>query len=371
MGIISDLRTQAPKPEPEVQAALGFSPYLPSYWSTLITTTSVTREAAMTVSAVARARNIICGTIGALPLNRWTVRDNRKLDALPLQYQPDPDMPKAVTMAWLADSIMFYGVGYVQVLEQYADGRVSRIRWIDPGRVQPLTDALGINVIGYLLDGMDTPNTGIGRLIVFPGIDQGLLYRGGRTIQTAIELEEAAKRAAQEPVPQTHLANKGVPLPAAKISELLEGWKQARQTRSTAFTNGDIDIKTIGYDPKSAQMVESRQFHASEIARLAGIPAWYLNAETASMTYSNTEQERRSLIDFSLKPYLKVIEERLSMSDFLPSGVEFRFGLDDFLRGSSEEQMRVITGYVSAGIMSLEEARASIELTPRGADSGA
>jgi HK97 family phage portal protein len=367
MGFLSDLRAKSA--EPELTAAAGYMPYLPSYWSSLVVATSITRDQALTVPAVARARNILCGTIGAMPLTRWQIRDNRRIDALPLQYQPDPDMPKSVTMAWLVDSILFYGVGYVQVIEQYADTRVSRFRWIDPNRVQPLVDALGVNVTGYLLDGMDTPKTGIGRLIVFPGIDQGLLYRGSRTITTAIELEEAANRAAKEPLPQAHLANKGVPLPSAKITEVLEAWKEARRTRSTAFTNGDIDLKVIGFNPAEQQLVEARSFHAAEIARLVGIPSWYLNAETASMTYSNTEQERRSLIDFSLKPYLRLIEERLSMSDFLPGGLEFRFDLDSFLRGSSEEQMRVITGYVSSGIMDLPEARAAIDLSPRGAES--
>lgn len=367
MGFLSDLRARSTE-QPELTAAMA-TPYLPSYWSSLVTVSTVTREQALSVPAVARARNIICGTIGSLPINRWQVATNTRLPALPLQYQPDPDFPKSVTFAWLADSMLFYGVGYLQVLELYADNRVSRFRWIDPNRVQPVLDALGVNVQGYLLDGIQTPANGIGSLKVFPALDQGLLFRGSRTIETAIELEEAANRQAKEPAPQVHLSNKGVPLPAAKIKELLEAWKAARRERSTAFTNGDIDIKTVGFSPADQQLVEARAFHSGEIARLAGIPAWYLNAETASMTYSNTEQERRSLIDFSLKPFLRAIEERLSMADFQPSGNEFRFDLDAFLRGSSEEQMRVITGYVSAGIMSEDEARAAIDLSPRGAEN--
>ncbi len=49
------------------------------------------------------------------------------------------------------------------------------------------------------------------------------------------------------------------------------------------------------------------------------------------MTYSNAVTERRSLVDFSLRPILKAIEERLSLPDFVPNPVMVRFALDDFL----------------------------------------
>ncbi len=54
----------------------------------------------------------------------------------------------------------------------------------------------------------------------------------------------------------------------------------------------------------------------------------YGSAETTSMTYSNSVSERRSLIDFSMKPILAAIEQRLSMPDFCPSTGEIRFSLD-------------------------------------------
>jgi HK97 family phage portal protein len=366
MGIIANLRAKA---EPQVQAAYE-TPIFPNYFSALIGASYVTRQQAMQVPAVARARNIICGTIGAMPINRWSIPTNTKQDSIPLQYAPDPDVQKSVTYSYIADSMLFFGVAYVQVLEQSADGRVSRFRWISNERITGNTNAAGTEIISYTLDGGTTPQSGIGSIKAILSPDQGILTRAGRTIQTAIELEEAANRAAKEPAPNVIMIHHGVPMVEAKVTQLLEKWKSARRERSTAFVNGgEVDVKAFQFNPAEQQLVEARQFHASEIARACGIPAWYLNAETASMTYSNTEQERRSLIDFSLKPYLRAIEERLSMRDFLPDNLEFRFDLDDFLRGSSEEQMRVITGYTAAEILSVNEARELIDLSPRGATS--
>lgn len=367
MGLLTNIRTKQFDlnaterfQTPTIQAAFesSLSPYLYP-----VDLNVVSRERALTVPALSRARGIVCGTIGSLPMHRWDSRTGRKLDPLPIQYQPDPASSRALTYAMLADSIWFYGVGYVQVISEYADKRVQNFRWIDPRRVTVSTNANGTIITGFALDGENVGLNGVGSIKQFQGVDpEGILRRGARTIETAIELEEAANRAAKEPAPQIVLKNSGVDLPTDRVTAMLNGWKTARRERATAYLNSSIDIETVGYDPKAQQLVESRQFHASEIARLSGIPAWYLNAEMASATYTNVESERRSLVDFSLRNLLASIESRMAMPDFSTLAVEYKFDLDDFLRGSSFEQMQVITGYTSAGIMTIDEARQEIDL---------
>ena len=114
------------------------------------------------------------------------------------------------------------------------------------------------------------------------------------------------------------------------------------------------------------QLTESRLNTAAEIARLCNIPAWYLNAESASATYSSVTQERRSLIDFSLKPYMSCISERLSMPDLCPVNQVVRFDLDDYLRGNPLEQIEVLERMLAAGLINVAEAREEMDLAPRG-----
>jgi phage portal protein BeeE len=104
-------------------------------------------------------------------------------------------------------------------------------------------------------------------------------------------------------------------------------------------------------------MVEARQYLAAEIARLCNIPAWYLNADTGSMTYSNVTQSRRDLIDLSIKPFIVAIEQRLSQPDFTPQTQHVRYDLDDFLRGTAEERARVYQILSGIGALSVEEIR--------------
>lgn len=328
----------------------------------------VSRAEAMSVPAIARARNIMCGTVGALPLERYSDMTGRHLSSIPLYYQPDPVSPRSVTYTWLADSLLFYGIAFAQVLETYAeDNRPSRFRWVDPQRVTPQYNANNTMIVGYQLDGAIVPNTGVGSLLAFQGTDEGLLNRAGRTIRTAIELEKAANRAASEPMPTTVLKSTGIDLPGAQITELLTRWKRSRQERSTAYLSSGLEMQAIGFDPKSQQLVEARQFIASEIARACSIPAWYLNAETASMTYSNTEQERRTLIDFSIMPLLlKPIEDRMSMNDIAPRAVSVRFDLEEFFRGSAMERLEVTAKLLELGLITVPQAMEREDLSPEG-----
>jgi len=119
------------------------------------------------------------------------------------------------------------------------------------------------------------------------------------------------------------------------------------------------------------QLTESRLNTAAEIARMCNIPAWYINAESASATYSNVSQERRSLVDFSLRPFMSCIEERLTMVDVTPRGQKVRFDLDDYLRGNPLEQIEVLGKMLDYGIINVDEAREEMDLAPRGNEANA
>lgn len=347
----------------DVEASLAPVNLQSTSWGLLNGPISIDRAAAMSVPAVARARNIICGTIGSLPLEMYNkltgthVEPNRSLN------QPDPRVSGFVVYNWLAEDIWLNGVGFGLVLDAYAeDGRVRSWTRIDPKRVSVNYNDNNTEIVGYRVDGRPAPISGVGSIIRFDGADEGFLTRAGRTIRTAVELEVAAYGYAKEPVPSMVLKSTGTNLPAERISKLLEAWRNSRATKSTAFLNADVEMTPVGFDPKSLQLTEARQYVALEIARAAGIPAYFLSAETTSMTYSNATSERRSLVDFSLRPILSAIEERLSLPDMTASTNEVRFDLDDFLRGNPLERAQVYEILNRIGAMSIEQIQEEEDL---------
>jgi HK97 family phage portal protein len=256
-------------------------------------------------------------------------------------------------------------VAYGQVLDQYSSSDGARIRaWtrISPDRVTYKTNVQQTEIISYKIDGLDIPVSGVGSIIVFSGLDEGVLNRAGRTIRAALELEKAAELYAKEPVPTMVLKSNGTNLTPERITKLLESWKVARNTRATAFLNADVELNALGFDPQKLQLNEARQYLATEIARAVGIPASFLSAETTSMTYSTTVMERKALIDFSLRNIITPIEQRLSAADFVPNGVEVRFDIDDFLRGSALERAQVYEILNRIGAMSVEQIQEEEDL---------
>ncbi len=372
MGAIRDFlfpSVQAAKPAmvTDVQAANLQPLQNLDYFSVLGTPVSITRQLAMSVPSVARARNIICGTIGSLPLTTFNRITGDYVDPHRVINQPDPRVAGFVVYNWLAEDIWMYGAGYGQVLEMYSatdGGRVRAWTRIRPSRVTVDTDIQTDSITGYKVDGKPVPVNGVGSIIRFDGPDEGLLHRAGKTIQAAVYLENAAVNYAKEPAPTMVLKSNGTNLTAERISSLLSAWKTARQSRSTAFLNADVDLKEFGFDPKTMQLTEGRQYVALELSRACGIPAYFLSAETTSMTYTNAVNERRSLVDFSLRPILKAIEERLSLPDFVPNPVMVRFDLDDFLRGNPLERAQVYEILNRIGAMSVEQIQREEDLIP-------
>jgi HK97 family phage portal protein len=372
MGAIRDflfpqVQTAKPTKVSDVAAALTPVQISDSVYNILGGATNTTRQLAMSVPSVARARNIICGTIGSLPLTTFNRITGQYVDPHRVINQPDPRVAGFVIYNWLAEDIWLYGAGYGQVLEMYSSTDGGRVRaWtrVSPDRVTVDTDFLNTEITGYKVDGKSVPLQGVGSIIRFDGPDEGLLHRAGKTIAAAVYLENAAVNYAKEPAPTMVLKSNGTNLTAERISALLSAWKTARQSRSTAFLNADVDLKEFGFDPKSMQLAEARQYVALELARACGIPAYFLSAETTSMTYSNAVSERRSLVDFSLRPILKAIEERLSLPDFVPNPVMTRFALDDFLRGNALERAQVYEILNRIGAMSVEQIQREEDLIP-------
>lgn len=375
MGFFNATRIVNPLPvdgDLQVRSSSGFTRELENLFSfpgQLPNLRYVTREQAMTVPAIARSRNILAGSIGTIPMESYNKITGAHIVNRTLIVQPDPALPRVNTITWLVDDLIFYGRGYLQVLDvSPQDGRPFRARRIDPRRVNATIDSSGTLITGYQVDSKNVPSSGLSSLIVFNAIDEGVLARGGMTISSAIALEQAAYNMASEPVPQMVLLNEGMNLPSDQVSAVMDTFRRARRERSTAYVEGPIKLEVVGMDSAQMQLVEARQHLSSEVARLMGIPAWYLNAENASATYSNVASERRSLVDFGLRNYLTVIEDRLSMDDVTPSNQVVRFDLDDFLRGNAAERVEMSIKLYDSGIITRDEAREFVDISPAGVE---
>ena len=329
----------------------------------------IDRGTALQVATVSRCRNLICGVISYLPLELYKKSTGQELESPIWLEQPDIRQPRAVTLAYTVDSLIFYGVAYWRVTSLYADdGRPSGFEWVANTRITVSTDSNGYEVSYYLVDGNRVPMSGIGSLVTFQSLLPGVLETGGRTIQAALDIQKASSVSAATPMATSVIRNNGADLPEAQIQGILASWKSARANRSTAYLTSQLEVQNIGFSPKDMMYNEASQYLSTEIARLMNVPAFMVSSDmNNSMTYQNVLDSRKEYVAYTLQPYICAIEERLSMDDITRRGNIVKFAVDEtFLRADTTARLDAIEKMLSLGLIDVEQAREMEQMSPYG-----
>jgi HK97 family phage portal protein len=358
------------KPILEAQSApqvLGeYSPYaMPFQYA------YVSREEALSVPALQRCRNLLAGTIGAIPLELYRKSTNEEIAPPVWIEQPTYSQPRSITIAYTVESLLLYGQSFWKCVEVYnEDGRPSKFEWIANNRVTITLDSTNTFVKSYAVDGTTLPMDGLGSLVTFQSLLPGILNTGVQTIRAAIDVQKAAAVAAQTPMASGYLKNNGADLDPKEVQGLLAAWKNARNNRSTAYLTSTLEYNAVSFSPKDMMYNEAIQNLATEIARLCNVPAYYVSAEmNNSMTYSNVQDERKQFLALSLQPFITAIEDRLSMDDITPRGHVVKFDIDkNFLRTDPLQELAVIEKLLSLGLVTTEQAMEMTDLSPNGSN---
>lgn len=304
----------------------------------------VSRELAMQIPALARARNLICTSIGRLPLVAYNA-DGPLAQQPDIVRRPDPGHPAYITWSWTVDELLFYGRAWFY---RIPGGRL---------RLYPQT--------GIDFDDQDQPTGFRGNrlagdwLRVDSGAD-GILTTGRQAIRAALAVETAYRRAADMPVPAIDL-HQTTPNPQLSRTErqaLISDWAAARNGKNggVAYTSFNIEAKPLGTTAENL-LISARNAAALDMARLCGLPAWAVDATTggSSLTYSNLVDRNRELTDYSLATYMAPLEARFSLDDVLPAGSWARFSTSDWLRGDLKARAESYVAARDAGILTQQQ----------------
>jgi HK97 family phage portal protein len=339
---------------------------MPSLYNAIVA--RVSRHDAMSVPSVARARNLICGTVAAIPLEYYKTSTGEVIAPPRWIKQLSKNQPSFITLSWIVDSLLFYGVSYLLVTERYAeDGRPASFEWVANSRITFTTDLEGIMVTQYY---MDMNPVSMNDIVTIQGFDEGVLDRAGRTIQAAIDVDRAAALNSANPQPAGFLKNSGADLPPNEVQGLISAWKRARQNNSTAYLTSTLDYSPVSFSPKDMMYNEAVQNLSTQIARAMNVPAYYLSADqNTTMTYANVQDERKQFYALSIEPFVQAIQARLSMDDISTSGHEVKFCVGDtFLKQDPLVEIQVLEKLLTLGLITTEQAMAMTDLTPNGSE---
>jgi HK97 family phage portal protein len=339
---------------------------MPSLYNAIVA--RVSRHDAMTVPSVARARNLICGTVASIPLEYYKTSTGEVIAPPRWIKQLSKNQPSFITLSWIVDSLLFYGVSYLLVTDRYSeDGRPANFEWVANSRVTFTTNLEGIMVTQYYID--MTP-VAMNDIVTIQGFDEGVLDRSGRTIQAAIDVDRAAALNSANPQPAGFLKNSGADLPPSEVQGLISAWKRARQNNSTAYLTSTLDYSPVSFSPKDMMYNEAVQNLSTQIARAMNVPAYYLSADqNTTMTYANVQDERKQFYALSIEPYIQAIQSRFSMPDISTAGHEVKFCVGDtFLKQDPLVEIQVLEKLLSLGLITTEQAMAMTDLTPNGSE---
>ena len=330
---------------------------------------AILRQDAMAVPTISKCRALITGVIASIPLETYSLKSGEELPNLVWTDQPDKRQPRSVTISWTIDSLLMYGVAYWRVTEIYADdNRPARFEWVQNDLVTVKYNFDNTEVEYYMVNNIRVPMDGVGSLITFQALDQGLLLRNGNTIRAALDIEKAAAIAAQTPMPTGFIKNNGADLPDEQVSGIMNAWKLARQNRATAYLTSTLDYQITQFNPKDMGYNEAKQFYALELARACNVPADMVDAQILrSQTYQNILDRRKEFFAYTLQPFVTAIEDRLSMDDLTPRGQVVRFAVDEtFLRGNPLDRLAVTQQLLELGLIDINQAKEMEDLTPEG-----
>lgn len=336
----------------------------------------VSREMALQVPAVLRARNLICGSLSTLPLSVWGP-DKRQVPTIAvgsdqravtyLAPNPDPELPQSVVLAETYEDLLFEGVSWWRVTRRGWHGFPVEAQHVPHSSVfvaqgssllpsqQRVTPDQSIPRDGTVyVDGRPVRDD---EIIRFDSPNPPLLVAAARAIRTCLQLEITASLYIKDPLPLGYFA----PADGAEemddddVQDLLDDWEAQRAKRATGYVPKSLEFKGLQWDAKQLQLVEQRAAARLEIALAAGLEPEDLGVSTTSRTYANREQRNQDRINFTFGALASAVQERLSMRDVVPRGYETRVTFAGFTRGDALTRMQTYKAGLEVGAYADED----------------
>jgi hypothetical protein len=288
----------------------------------------MTRELALTVPAVAKARNLIVSNIAGLPLEALHGEGPLSPATQPaFLYRSNTPVTPYDRMASTVDDLIFYGkslwlVERGTLQEGSAHAPILSAEWCPPEMWKIENGAVVVNDVpqgeeAYIL--FNVPR--------FPG----LLKWGVTTLNGARDTEQAWTDRMKSPMfmVELHRIEDGN-LSQEEADAYVAAWRAkyvAGGNSAVGYTPPEIEIKTHQGSMGAADLfLESRNAIRIDVASFLNIPAVAMDASLAeaSLTYSTTEGNRNVFFD-ELKFWTQPIEAQLSADAVVPRGQRVRF----------------------------------------------
>lgn len=325
--------------------------------------------AAMNVSAVYRAVELISDSIASLPIY-ITSRTDKELTGHNLNYIfKNMVMNRYTFMKMLVQSILLKGNGYAYILRG-DDGTVTDIQFLEAGDVQINWDKFTrtlyytINVISGKTRKVEPCN--IIHLLKnsYDGIHGlSVLSYATRAVKLANNTENSANSFFTSGCNLAGVLTVQGQLSDKQRADIRSAWSQAYSNggNGLAVLQGNMEYKPIQLSAADSQLLESRQYNVQDIARFFGISPVLLGDLTYS-SYNTLEAAQNEFLLHTLNPYITLIEEEFTRKLFKPSeqGMKVRLDENAIMKTDKAAQADYYGKLIEKGVLSVNEVRGEL-----------
>lgn len=319
---------------------------------------TVGAERAMGITAWWSGNRYIAEAVMFLPWQTFTGPKVGRVQTPDPQWLRRPDVDTtwpSVLEHWVV-SMLNRGNAYALKLKDY-DGRVVGLRPIHPDRVRTARASNGAKVF-EVKNGSETVALTSLEMLHIPGMssDGTVGHDVLRTHAEALGIAAAADEVAARSFTGSHLQaylSLPQPLTQAQADELLDEWRALHMGVQSADGFGVLgngaEYKTISLTPEQMQLLESRTFNVTEIARILRMPPHKLY-ELSRSTNNNIEHQGIEAVVDSVRPWVERVETAINFDAEITGSARLPIFLEANMEGLLRGDSAARAGFYNAGI---------------------
>jgi HK97 family phage portal protein len=152
----------------------------------------------------------------------------------------------------------------------------------------------------------------------------------------------------------------------AQLTRIKTEWEQNFKAGSigrAAVLSAGLKWEPLSINAADAQLIEQLRWSVEDVARCFRVPM-YMISDAAKISYKNSEQLARNYYAQTLQYHLESIEARIESAFGFGGAIYCEFDLDSLLRMELDVRMTAYKEGISAGVLTINEARKREQLPP-------
>lgn len=335
------------------------------------------RQKAMNISAVYRAVEIISDSIAILPVNvkRKTGNNCKEVyDNHPVQLLFANDLGDFITryqlIKLLLQSVLLKGNGFAYI--QRSHGIPTAIKYLEPTDVTIHYNKerrelyyLASKITNKKIEPCDMIHLVKNSYDGVNGVS--VLSYANRSISIAQSAENGALSFYSNGCNLAGILTVQGQLTEKQKQDIRSSWGQAYGNggQGLAVLQGNMEYKPVQLSASDSQMLETRNYNVSDIARFFGINPVLLG-DLSHSSYSTIEATQQQFLLHTLQPYITMIEQEFTRKLLMPSerdkGMSINFDETAMLRTDKTAMASYYSTMLSTGVMCVNEVRKELGL---------